>query len=181
MLFREIKRGAVVGIAIALAAGIGGGAVAHAQDVASQTLVYAAYNGQNRAAEVFKTMQSSQYATGERIESFAIVSKDVKGKVTVRDQRHRDAGVGAVLGAIVGLVGGPVGVAVGAGVGGAAGYLTGDAVGIPLDKVERMKKALTPNSSALVVVLDDRWVQDVERDMRQATARQIIASQIGTR
>jgi hypothetical protein len=52
-------------------------------------------------------------------------------------------------------------------------------VGIPIDKVESMKKALTPNSSALVVVLDDRWVQDVERDMHQAKARQVIASQIG--
>jgi len=179
MWFRDIKRSAVVGIAIAWAAGLGGGAVAYAQDVASQTLVYAAYNGQNRAAEVFKTMQSAQGATGERIESFAVVSKDAKGKVTVRDQRHRDAGVGAVLGGVVGLVGGPVGVAVGAGVGGATGYLTGDAVGIPIDKVESMKKALTPNSSALVVVLDDRWVHDVERDMQQAKARQIIASQIG--
>jgi hypothetical protein len=44
-----------------------------------------------------------------------------------------------------------------------------------------MKNALTPNSSALVVLLDDRWVNDVERDMRQAKARQIIASQIGVR
>jgi uncharacterized membrane protein len=181
MWFREIKRSAVVGIAIALATGFGGGAVAHANDIASQTLVYAAYNGQSRAAEVFKTMQSAQGETGEHIESFAVVSKDAKGKVTVHDQRHRDAGVGAVVGAVIGVVGGPLGVAVGAGVGGAAGYLTGDAVGIPLDKVESMKKALTPNSSALVVVLDDRWVNGVERDMRQAKARQIIASQIGVR
>ena len=181
MWFREIKRGAVVGIAIALAAGIGGGAVAHAQDGVSRTLIYAAYSGQNRAGEVFKTMQSAQGATGEHIESFAVVSKDANGKVTVRDQRHRDAGVGAVVGGVIGVLGGPLGVAVGAGVGGAAGYLTGDAVGIPIDKVESMKNALTPNTSALVVVLDDRWVNDVERNMQQAKARQIIASQIGVR
>src|SRR5436309_10006448 len=104
-----IMRRAAVRIAIALGVGIGGGPVAQAQVVGSQTLVYAAYNGQNRAAGVFKTMQSAQGETGERIESFAIVSKDAKGKVTVRDQRHRDAGVGAVVGAVIGAVGGPLG------------------------------------------------------------------------
>jgi uncharacterized membrane protein len=172
-------RSAVGCITLALGVAIGAGAVAEAQDVASKTLIYAQYNGQKRAAQVFKSMRAAQGATGERIESFAVVSKDAKGRVTVHDQRHVGAGVGAVLGAVVGLVGGPVGVAVGVGVGGATGYLTGDAVGIPLEKVQRMEKALTPNSSALVVVMDDRWVQDVERGLRQAKAREIIASQIG--
>ena len=123
-------------------------------------------------------MKSGQGETGERIESYAVVSKDLKGKVKVRDQRKRDAGVGAVLGGVIGLVGGPLGVAAGAAVGGAAGFLTGNAVGIPRDKVESMKQALVPDSSALVVVLDDRWVQDVDRDLRQAQAREVIASQI---
>jgi uncharacterized membrane protein len=179
MWSRGIVRSAVGCTAVALALAIGAGAVAQAQDVASKTLVYAQYDGQKRAGEVFKSMQAAQGSTGERIESFAVVSKDAKGKVTVHDQRQVGTGVGAVVGAVVGLVGGPVGVAVGAGVGGATGYLTGDAVGIPLEKVQSMEKALTPNSSALVVLLDDRWVQDVERDMKQAKARQIIASQIG--
>jgi uncharacterized membrane protein len=101
--------------------------------------------------------------------------------VRVRDQRKRDAGVGAVLGGIIGLVGGPIGVAAGATAGGAVGYLTGDAVGIPRDKVESMKQSLTPDSSAVVVVLDDRWVKDVERDLNQANARAVIANQIASK
>jgi hypothetical protein len=44
-----------------------------------------------------------------------------------------------------------------------------------------MKQALVPDSSAVVVVLDDRWVQDVERDFRQAQAREAIADQIAPR
>jgi uncharacterized membrane protein len=98
--------------------------------------------------------------------------------VRVRDQRGRDAGVGAILGGVIGLVGGPVGVAAGAAAGGAVGYLTGDAVGISRDQVEAMKQALVPDSSAIIAVLDDRWVQDVEKDMRQAQARDVIANQI---
>jgi len=69
--------------------------------------------------------------------------------------------VGAVLGGVIGLVGGPLGVAAGATAGGAVGYLTGDAIGISREKVESIRQSLTPDSSAPVVVLDDRWVQDV--------------------
>jgi uncharacterized membrane protein len=147
----------------------------------SETLVYAVYNGQDTASQTYKSMQSAQGVTGERIESFAIVSEDLKGKVTVRDQRKRDAGVGAILGGVIGLVGGPLGVAAGATAGGAIGFLTGDAVGIPRDKVESMKQSLTPDSSALVVVLNDRWVQDVERDLNQAHARAVIASEVAAK
>ena len=108
----------------------------------------------------------------------AVVSKDPKGKVQVLDQRKTDAGVGAVVGAIVGLVGDPVGVGLGAGTGGVVGYLTGNAIGIPREKMDSIKQSLTPDSSALVVVLNDRWVHDVERDMKQVQARQVIAHEI---
>src|SRR5262252_2863274 len=144
----------------------------------SETLIYAVYNGQDTASQVYKTMQQNQSSTGERIEAYAVVSKDLKGKVRIRDQRRRDSGIGAVVGGVIGLVGGPVGVAAGAAAGGAAGYLTGDAVGISRDNVESMKNALVEDSSALVVVLEDRWVKDVQRDMQQQQTREVIASQI---
>ena len=149
-----------------------------AQDVTSQTLIYATYDGEKTAGEVFKTMKSNQVATGERIESYAIVSKDLKGKTRVQDQRKKNSAVGAVLGAVIGVLGGPVGAVAGATAGGGLGYLTGDSVGISRQTVDDMKAALTPGSSALVVVLDDRWVQDVDKGLRQANARQVIREQI---
>jgi len=168
----------LVSVAIVVALGLGVATFAAADR--SETLVYAVYDGQDTAGQVFQTMRNAQHDTGERIESYAVVSKDLKGKVRVRDQRKRDSGVGAVLGGVIGLIGGPAGVAAGAAAGGAVGYLTGDAVGIPRDKVESMRSSLTPDSSALVVVLDDRWVQHVEQDMNQAHARAVIANQIAT-
>jgi uncharacterized membrane protein len=176
-LMRRVARG----VATMLTVGTVGVAVVRAQSSRSESLIYAVYNGQDTAGEAFKTMKSAQHATGERIESYAVVSMDLKGKLRVRDQRKRDAGVGAILGGVVGLLGGPIAVAAGATAGGAVGYLTGDAVGIPRDQVESMKQSLTPDSSALVVVLDDRWVQDVERDMNQAHARAVIANQIANK
>ena len=177
MKVQTVARGIAASVAAVLVAGTVAPVVRAASDK-PETLIYAVYDGQDTATQVFKTMRSAQGDTGERIESYAVVSKDLKGKVKVRDQRKRDAGVGAVLGGVIGLVGGPIGVAAGATAGGAVGYLTGNAVGIPRDKVESMKQALIPDSSALVVVLDDRWVQDVDRDLRQAQAREVIASQI---
>ena len=82
---------------------------------------------------------------------------------------------------MIGLLGGPIGVAVGATAGGAVGFLTGEAVGIPRDHVQAMKDSLIPDSSAIVVVLEDRWVNDVQRDMNQANARQVIANQIANK
>jgi len=164
----------LAGVFVLAAGGAGLSAAAKAE-----TLLYAVYDGENTAGEVFKSIQRAQGPqSGERIEAYAVVSKDMKGKVRVHDQRNHDARVGAVLGGVIGLVGGPVGAVAGAAAGGLVGYLTGDAVGIPRDKVESMRTALTPNSSALVVVLEDRWVNDVERGMRQAAVRDMIASKI---
>src|SRR5262245_62561597 len=121
MTLGRVGRGMAVSVAVwAIFATVIDKATARAAEK-SETLVYAVYNGQDTATQVFKTMKSAQSSTGERIESYAVVSKDLKGKVTVRDQRKRDSGVGAVLGGVIGLVGGPVGVAAGAAAGGAAG------------------------------------------------------------
>jgi uncharacterized membrane protein len=180
MRIKKVVRRAAASVVTVLFAGAVGAAALRAGEK-SETLVYAVYDGQDTAGDVFKSMKSAQSSTGERIESYAVVAMDLKGKVKIRDQRRRDAGVGAVIGGVIGLVGGPAGVAAGATAGGAVGYLTGDAVGIPRDQVESMKQSLTPDSSALVVVLNDRWVKDVERDLNQAHARAVIANQIASK
>jgi uncharacterized membrane protein len=176
---QRMKRGVAASVAALVLAGAASGVVRAAVPT-SETLVYAVYDGEQTAGNVFKMMRSAQQSTGERIEAYAVVSKDVKGKVRVRDQRKIGAGVGAAVGALVGVLGGPIGVAFGATTGGAVGYLTGDSVGIPQDRIDNMKQSLTPNSSALIVVLDDRWVNDVQRDLDQAHARAVIVNQIAT-
>ncbi|HTQ09175.1 MAG TPA: DUF1269 domain-containing protein [Fimbriimonadaceae bacterium] len=170
----------VASVGVVLAASIGIPWTALAQNVVSDTLIYAVYDGEKTASQVFQTIRKNQKATGERIESYAIVSKDVKAKTHVLDQRQRDATVGAILGATIGVLGGPPGVVAGAAVGGGAGYLTGEAVGIPRETIEEMKASLTPGTSALIVVLDNKWVQDVDKALRQASARHVVAAQVAT-
>ena len=151
---------------------------APAQQISAQSLIYATYEGEDTAGKVFETIKANQKATGERILSYAVVSKDLKGKVHVRDQRKKDAKVGAILGGVIGVLGGPAGAVAGAAAGGSLGYLTGNEVGISRENVETMKTSLTPGSSALAVILEDRWVQDVEKGLREAHARQVVAEKI---
>src|SRR5262245_24370103 len=100
MNVQRIMLGVAASAAIALTVGTLSVAIRAAADK-PETLIYAVYDGQGTASNVFKTMKSAQGDTGERIESYAVVSKDIKGKVRVRDQRKRDAGVGAVLGGVI--------------------------------------------------------------------------------
>src|SRR5258705_9083216 len=144
-----IVRGVVASVITVMAAGAVSVASLRAANDKSETLIYAVYNGQDTATDVFKTMRSNQSATGERIEAYAVVSKDLKGKVRIRDQRKTDAGVGAAIGGVIGLLGGPIGAAVGATAGGAVRFLTGEAVGIPRDSVQTIKGPPIPPSSAI--------------------------------
>jgi hypothetical protein len=41
-----------------------------------------------------------------------------------------------------------------------------------------MKSSLTPGTSALIVVLDNRWVDDVQKGLEQAQARRVVAEKI---
>ena len=41
-----------------------------------------------------------------------------------------------------------------------------------------MKASLTPGTSALIVVLDNRWVQDIQKGLQQTQARHVVAEQI---
>src|SRR6185437_2040353 len=76
MRAERIVGGAAVAVAAVLTAGTVGVAALHAQNSQPHTLVMAVYNGQDTASQVFKTMTSAQGDTGERIQAYAVVSKD---------------------------------------------------------------------------------------------------------
>jgi uncharacterized membrane protein len=161
---------------IALGAGvmtIGAFAKAHAQ-TAPQSLVYAVYDNETGAKDAYNAMKQTQREGVIHIDSFALVSKDQKARVHVQSTQKRGARAGAVVGALVGALGGPAGAAAGAAAGGGIGYLTGESVGIPREDIDAIKAALTPGSSALVAVIDERWVADLERSMHEAQAKQVL-------
>jgi uncharacterized membrane protein len=147
---------------------------AHAKEGGQRSIVYATYDDEQGARKAFDLLRKAEKEKLIGIESYAIISKDERGKVHVRDQRKKTAGTGAIVGAVVGVVGGPVGVVLGAGAGGAVGYLTGDAVGMPKEAVEQIKTSLEPGQSAVIAIVEERSVEDVTEDLQRGQARQML-------
>jgi uncharacterized membrane protein len=159
---------------LAAVAAVGSIRVASAQGPAPQSLVFAVYDNDKAARDAFAAMKESQRKGVIRIDSFAVISKDEKGRVHVKSTQRRHARTGAIVGALVGVLGGPAGMVAGAAAGGGIGYLSGRSVGIPRDRIEEIKSSLEPGSSAIIAVLDERWVNDLEDSLRAAKAKQVL-------
>jgi hypothetical protein len=56
----------------------------------------------------------------------------------------------------------------------------GDAGAAPIstDVLDSLRVSLTPGSSAVIAVMNDRWARDVQRDLKAARARASMASVI---
>jgi uncharacterized membrane protein len=98
----------------------------------------------------------------------ATVVVDADGKLRITDTKDmgpgRGAVVGGLLGAGLGLITGGVGwLLLG---GGAVGALAAKARdgGLPDDRLRELGERMTPNSSAIVAVVELTWVADVERE-----------------
>lgn len=116
-----------------------------------------------------------------------IITKDLNNKVEVRQPLEvgpgKGAAFGALSGAVIGLLGGPGGAIVGFAAGALTGGMTGAALEAELPK-EDIKalalKELNPGESALVVYLDEIWIDRVQQaaeDFDAAVYRQILADQ----
>jgi uncharacterized membrane protein len=162
-------------VAIALLGGLG---TAHAQTGAPQSLVYAVYDSPSGASDAFKALRETQREGVINIDAFAVISKDDRGRVRVHSTQRRGARAGAIVGALIGAVGGPAGALAGAGAGGGIGYLTGRSVGIPRADINAIRASLEPGSSALIAVIDERWVTDLERSLHAARAKQVLDRRI---
>jgi uncharacterized membrane protein len=112
-------------------------------------------------AELFyQNMQELQNDEKIEILDAALVSKDAMNNLSVTETQEIEGGQGALAGAVVGgllgLLGGPVGGIIGIVAGATTGGFTAEEFdfGIPEEMVEDFEKALVPESSALLTLLD---------------------------
>jgi uncharacterized membrane protein len=130
-------------------------------------LIVAAFNSPDRAGEVMAELKEGKKEGLIGIIDAAVVVKDADGKLKVTDAKRRSTRgfiTGGVIGGLVGLLAGPVGwVALG---GGAIGALAGKMKGAPLKaEMQDIGSALTPNSSAIVAIIEHTWVTKLEEAM----------------
>lgn len=107
------------------------------------------------------------------VKQAAVLVRTSEGELRIQESHHvgRGAVLGGVAGAVVGLIAGPVGwVTVGGAAVGALAARLRDS-GFPDDRLRQIGEALTPGSSALVAIVEHRWVLQVEQQLREAGAR----------
>jgi uncharacterized membrane protein len=108
------------------------------------------------------------------IQNAAVLRRDEKNKLHIKETGDwgggKGAAAGAVLGGFVGLLAGPVGWLglTGAVIGGLAAKLRDS--GFSDARLKQLGDALQPGTSAIVAVVEHTWVADLEKQMQEAGA-----------
>ena len=150
-------------------------------DVPTQVIV-AAFDGMDSAKEAFDDLKQLEKEKSIKIENAAILRKDHDSKLHIRDVKDmtgtRGVVLGGVLGGVVGVLAGPVGwVALGgAAIGGLVAKLKDG--GFDNSRLEQWGDRLQPGTSALVAVVDQIWVREVEAALKE-DARDVMTLEIG--
>lgn len=138
-------------------------------------LIVAAFQDEDTASQALKMLKQAKRDGLIRIQDAAVIRKDEKGKLRIKETADVGGGKGAafggVVGAAIGLVAGPL-LVVPAAVGALIGGLTAKLVdtGFSDERLKQIGEALQPGSSAIIAVVEHRWVEEVRREMQEAGA-----------
>lgn len=150
-------------------------------DVPLQIIV-AAFQEEDAADAALKTLKEAKKEKLISIDNAAVIRKDEDGKLHIKETADmgggKGAGVGVLVGGAIGLIGGPLGVAVGGALGAAVGGLTAKLYdgGFKDDRLREIGSSLTPGTSAIVAVIEHRWVADLERELAEEGADVMTAA-----
>jgi uncharacterized membrane protein len=144
-------------------------------------LIVAAFQDEKSAAQALKVLKQARREKLIGIQNAAVLRKDEKGKLHIQETADMGGGKGATLGGVagaaIGLIAGPallVPAAVGALVGGLAAKLRDS--GFSDERLKTLGESLKPGSSAIIAVVEHKWVAEVEKAMAEAGADAVTAA-----
>jgi len=138
-------------------------------------LIVAAFQDDKSANEALKELKHAQKEKVIKIEDAAVLRKDDKGKLHIKETGDWSGGQGAAAGAVIG---GAIGLILGPGalLTGAAGALIGGLAakfrdsGFNDERLKKLGEGLQPGTSAIVAIVEHKWVEQVEQELaEQAT------------
>lgn len=150
-------------------------------DVPVQVVV-AAFQDPDGASKALSELKDLQKQGVIKIQDAAVLHKDANGKLSIKETADMGGGkgavVGGVIGGVIGIIAGPPGIAAGAAAGAVVGGLAAKLVdaGFPDQRLREIGEGLKPNTSAIVAVVDEVWVIEAERQMREAGAKTVTAA-----
>jgi uncharacterized membrane protein len=139
-------------------------------------LFVAAFPGEQDADEAFKQVKAARKEGLIGIVNVAVLRRDTKDKLHVRELRDMRGGKGAAIGGAVGAAVGllfPPSIIFAGGVGAAIGGLAAKLrdSGFPDANLRELGAGLQPGTSAIVAVIEHRWVADLQRTLEAEGAR----------
>jgi uncharacterized membrane protein len=149
-------------------------------------VVIAAFEQERAADDVLAQLKGAKWAGLIGIQNAAVLRRDKKDKLHIKELKDWGGGKGAAfggtLGAIVGVLTGPgilVAGAAGALIGGLAAKLRDS--GFSDERLKTVGASLKPGTSAIIAVIEHKWVAELEKEMAEAGAdvlTEAIASDI---
>ncbi|MFC2031291.1 DUF1269 domain-containing protein [Chloroflexota bacterium] len=137
-------------------------------------VVIAAFEDEKSADQALSELKQAKWDGLIGIQNAAVLRRDKKNKLHIKETGDWGGGKGAVAGAVlggfIGLVAGPVGWIglTGAVIGGLAAKLRDS--GFSNERLEKLGSSLTPGTSVIVAVIEHKWVADLENQMAEAGA-----------
>ena len=144
-------------------------------DVPMQIIV-AAFQDEDEADQALKTLKEAKKEKLISIDNAAVIRKDEEGKLHIKETADmgggKGAGIGTLVGGAIGLIGGPVGVVAGGALGAVVGGLTAKLYdgGFKDDRLRQIGTSLQPGTSAIIAVIEHRWVAELERELAEEGA-----------
>jgi len=138
-------------------------------------LIMAAFPDEKAAGEALKSLKKAQKEKLIKIENAAVLHKDAKGKLHIKETADMGGGKGATLGGVAGAAIGAIAgaalvvpLAVGALVGGLTAKLRD--TGFSDERLKKFGEGLKPGSSAIVAVVEHVWVDQVKAALAKEQA-----------
>jgi uncharacterized membrane protein len=135
-------------------------------------LYIATYSDENAAQEDYDSLKRLVKEDIIDIDGMVLVSRNAEGKINVKDSAHdvgKGTAIGAVGGAVVGLIFPPAvlgSALIGGGIGAAVGALKSHRDKKDIKK--EVEDVLPPDSSGIAVLIEEKWVGEVERTLSKA-------------
>ena len=132
-----------------------------------------AFDDEITAGNALKDLKQIQKDGIVKVLDAAVLVKDKKGKVSVKETENVEAKSGALFGLItgglIGLLGGVPGVIVGAAAGAGTGGVAASLIdlGFPKEFLQELQAGLQPGSSALVALVEPTWIDRLVNEMEK--------------
>jgi uncharacterized membrane protein len=134
-----------------------------------ERMLIVVFDNESKAYDGYKALTELDSEGSISVHAQAVIEKDDKGKVTVRQKGDsfpiRTVG-GTAIGALIGVLGGPIGLGIGAVAGTFAGsVLDMNRAGVNADFLDDVFEKLRPGKWAIVSDINEEWVTPVDSRM----------------